>query len=219
MLMDMCSFRSFISNYTDFKEIDSDLETLVLKYRQTNDPRYFATIYNKVAGVIFKAGSKTSGALTDADMFSHGVEALYHALSETKYGWKPESKIKFLTYYTRMVGNFVYTLQHSRHFRDINLHQVSLDELIDDPDNPKSFDESQMVLPIRKTTYEHSDVVERLREICNNQKLINQIKEDFGEDDRTFKITLLKLKKKFRVATKEEKRMLNLALKAAQSLV
>ena len=210
MLMDMGSFRSFISNYTDFGQIDLDLETLVSKYRQTNDPRYFATIYNKVAGVIFKAGSKANNSLTDADMFSHGVEALYHALSETKYGWKPESRIKFLTYYTRMVSNFVYTLQNSRHFRDFNLYQTSLDALVDDPDNPKSFNEEQRFVPVRKTIFDKRAVFERLKEICDNESLLNQIKEDFGQDNKTFMIAFLKLKKKFKLATKEDKRLLNL---------
>lgn len=213
MLMEVGSFKLFISKFTNFEDINLDLETLVSKYRQTNDPRYFATIYNKVSGVIFKFGQRANNSLTSADMYSHGMEALYHALSTGKYGWKPESKIKFLTYYYRMVNNFVFTLQKSKHFRDFAAYHTSLDQLVDDPDNPQSFTEDQLYSPIRKTIYDKEAIAERLKEIGNNKTILSEMQQELKYTDSEFKLAFLQLKKKCKLANKQEKNLLKILLK------
>lgn len=131
MKVDSTSIRSFVASYQNFNDNNINLDELVLKYRETNDSRYFATIYNRVLGCILKIarGSFHTLGLSEDDIFSEAMTSLYYALRADK-GWKPGQSTTFLTYYTWVARNAILTLQNRKCQRDYQKYNTSLDDLL-----------------------------------------------------------------------------------------
>jgi len=179
MQLNSDSMRDFLSNFTNFEEINLDLETLVKQYRLTKDPRKFATIYNKVLGAVLNQAKKAHEGLCDQDIFSHGMEALVYCLRD-KNGWNENSKVKFLTYFYRTAHNVIYTLQKKKYFRDLNKYETSLDEMVDNPDSNFDVTEEQRLIPSYGGFYPKSEL-EKQNEKKNGKKRINSLMYDFEE--------------------------------------
>lgn len=178
MQLNSDSMRDFLSNFTNFEEINSNLETLVQQYRETHDSRKFATIYNKVLGVVLEHGRKTHDGLCDQDIYSHGMEALTYCLREDN-GWNANSKIKFLTYFYRTVHNAFITLQKKKCFRDANKYQISLDALVDDPDS--SFDITEEHRFVSKSGGYYPVEIKKDKEETKKKKRMNTLMYDFEQ--------------------------------------
>ena len=181
MQLNSDSMRDFLSNFTNFDEINSDLDTLVVQYRETQDPRKLGTICNKVLGVILKYGRKAHDGLCDQDIYSRGFEALLYAVADK--GWKSDSKVKFITYFTRSVINAMTSLQQKKCFRDAYKYQVSLDALIDDPDTNFDVSEDEKFIPASGGYFpvESKKDKEDKDDSSKKKDRINSLKYDFEQ--------------------------------------
>lgn len=197
MQLNSDSMRDFLSNFTNFDEINSDLDTLVVQYRETQDPRKLGTICNKVLGVILKYGRRAHDGLCDQDIYSRGFEALLYAVADK--GWKSDGKVKFITYFTCSVINAMTSLQQKKCFRDAYKYQVSLDALIDDPDTNFDVSEDERFIPASggyfpvKSKDDESKDVEENKDISSKKKdRINSLKYDFEQvyNDQESKINM-----------------------------
>lgn len=131
MKVDSYSIRGFVANFTDVRSSQVDLDQLVTQYRLNNNSKDYATIYNKVLGVILKFGRQcdVNLGITEEDIYSQGMLTLLRALDPVK-GWKPESNVRFITYFHLLIRNDIITLCNKKCQREYKNYVVSLDELL-----------------------------------------------------------------------------------------
>lgn len=205
MKLDSDSMRGFLAQYTNFKDLHStDLDSLVIKYRQSQNSIEFATIYNKVLGVVLKFGRESFAdlGLTEDDIYSKGMEALNNALNIER-GWKPESNVKFITYFYRVVHNSIITLQNKKSQRDYKKFHQSLDELIEDPALHFDICEENSPYHYVKSKKESSkESVSILTKSSNEDKL--NLAFNLGISVDNLELAIIAAKVKYKLATKDE---------------
>jgi hypothetical protein len=131
MKVDSYSIRGYIANFTDVRTSQVDLDQLVVQYRLSQSSQDYATIYNKVLGVILKFGRQCDASLgiTEEDICSQGALTLLRALDPIK-GWKADSNVKFITYFHLLVRNDIITLCNKKSSREYQKYSASLDALL-----------------------------------------------------------------------------------------
>lgn len=128
MLVDSNSLRYFLEAHSN-PEIssNSDLDNLVLTYRQSKNELDFSNICNRAIGVVISLARFNNARLDEADIYSYTLETLLRAVD----GWNPE-KTKFITYYHACVLNLLWTLKRKKSIRDHNRYMVSLDQMVEE---------------------------------------------------------------------------------------
>lgn len=205
MRLDGCSIRDFAENFANRQDLSLDLDVLAIRYKSFHNQSDFATILNKVLGVILKygRGSFSDLGLTEEDIYSHGIHALANALD----GWSPDKKVKFITYFYRMVHNAIITLQSRKCQRDYKKFHTSLDELVDDPDsNFDVSDKDTLSRHIRSRRVTGKESVEILTNISQDQMV--ELAYTLGISMSSLQLAFIVAKSKYRLATQEEEEKL-----------
>ena len=128
MLVDSNSLRYFLEAHSNpMVSSNSDLDSLVLAYRQSRDEIDFSNICNRAIGVVISLARFNNAHLDEADIYSYTLESLLIAVD----GWNPE-KTKFITYYHACVLNLLWTLKRKKSIRDYNRYMVSLDQMVEE---------------------------------------------------------------------------------------
>lgn len=132
MLVSQCDkMRAFLGSYSRSNNGDVDLDQLVLRYKNTQNSEDFALICNKTLGIITYYAKKVGNPhFTEADCYSHGLEALSKAI--LNWDSKRKNKASFQSYFNTMVHNTFYTLEYlTKVYKAPNNNETSLDNVLE----------------------------------------------------------------------------------------
>lgn len=131
MFINSDSIRNFFESHSNSAVVNNtDLDSLVLTYRQSRDEVDFSNLCNKAIGIVISLAKKTNKSnLSVEDIYSYTLETLLKAVDK----WNPD-KTKFITYFHTCVINILYVLKRKKSIRDYNKYNVSLEELTEEFD-------------------------------------------------------------------------------------
>lgn len=212
MKIDSITMRSFLNSHKCYECNNMDLDSLVLRFQQTKGSAEYATICQKVLGVILKyaRGSFINLGLSEDDIYSECMEALLRALTL----WKADQKVKFLTYFYGFVHNAIYTLQNRKCNRKYK-NLVSLDRMFEDSEEGYTifeFCEQNKIKPKYKKETK-KDSMYNLAFLSKEEKENLAFSLGLSFDD--LNSLIVKIRKKLKLTTEEDDIILKDKMKKA----
>lgn len=210
MKIDSITMRSFLNSHKCYECNNMDLDSLVLRFQQTKGSAEYATICQKVLGVMLKyaRGSFINLGLSDDDIYSECMEALLRALTL----WKADQKVKFLTYFYGFVHNAIYTLQNRKCNRKYK-NLVSLDTMFEDSEEGYTtfeFCEQNKIKPkYKKETMK--DAMYNLAFLTLDEKKNLAFSLGISFDD--LNSLIMRIRKKLKLTTEEDDMLLKSKMK------